>query len=248
MKRLKLPFGLPLWTALLALLPLAAATFSTSGVAAPAAQNTPRYIGAAKCKNCHSAEETGDQHGKWMKMKHAQAFANLASDEAKKAGAARGVAEPQKDAACLKCHTTGWGLPPESFKKGFEVADGVQCESCHGPGEDHMKARMAAAMGGGADEGFGDEAPAYVAIPAGEIVASPKEATCRECHNAESPTFERFCFYKFRDKAGHLNPKKPRSKEELAARLVCGCGDACACVTECEDGCGVAAGSLKGEK
>ncbi len=43
-----------------------------------------RYIGAQKCKNCHAAAESGNQFEALTKMKHAAAFATLASDEAKK--------------------------------------------------------------------------------------------------------------------------------------------------------------------
>jgi hypothetical protein len=58
--------------------------------------------------------------------------ASLASLEAKgKAG----------DADCLRCHTTGFGKPG-----GFQAAGGPQpalaavgCESCHGPGGDHVR-------------------------------------------------------------------------------------------------------------
>jgi hypothetical protein len=217
------------------------------GQSAAGTQKVNHYIGAAKCKNCHSAADTGDQHGQWTKMKHARAYENLASDAAKKAGAERGVAEPQKDPKCLKCHTTGFGEPEEHFKKGFEIAAGVQCESCHGMGENHMKARMAAAMGGGEGEGFGDEAPAYSALPEGEVVSVPKEATCRACHNAESPTFERFCYYEAREKLRHLNPKKPRAADD-EAYLVCGCGDACTCVDKCADTCPVQKSALAEKK
>ena len=194
------------------------------------------YIGQAKCKSCHSVAATGDQHGQWIKSEHARAFELLASAEAKKAAAEKGIADPQKDAACLKCHVTAYGVEPELVKKGFVLSDGVQCESCHGPGEQHLKARFAAAADAGGDT---------AAVSEGEIIAVPAEATCRACHNAESPTFERFCYYEFREKVSHTNPKVPRTQAERDARLVCGCGEACACVEACpEDVCAVPASSL----
>jgi hypothetical protein len=213
---------------------------ASSGQAKEAKVN--HYIGQAKCKNCHSAAETGDQHGQWKNADHSKAFELLASEEAKKTGAEHGVADPQKADACLKCHVTAFGAAPELIKKGFEPADGVQCESCHGPGEQHMKGRMAAAAEAGAGQG-------YVKVPEGEIISEPKEATCRACHNKEGPTFKRFCFYEFRDKVSHLNPKKPRTQAELDARLVCGCGEACACVDQCLEGtCAIPASALKDKK
>jgi hypothetical protein len=45
------------------------------------------------------------------------------------------------DPACVPCHTTGYGQ-----RRGFsdDLAEaamtGVQCEVCHGPGDDHVKA------------------------------------------------------------------------------------------------------------
>ena len=83
------------------------------------------YIGAKKCKSCHSKEDVGDQYGVWSEMKHAKAFETLASPEALALGKERGVAEPQKDDACLKCHVTAFGVPADQIKRGFKVKDGV---------------------------------------------------------------------------------------------------------------------------
>jgi hypothetical protein len=101
-----------------------------------------------------------------------------------------------------------------------------------------MKARMAAAGEKEEGEGFGDEAaPAYVEIPDGEILTTPKQDVCLKCHNAESPTFKRFCYHEFTKKLRHFDPRKPRAKEEI---LMCGCGEACPCKDGCpDDGCGV---------
>src|SRR5690349_12825888 len=116
----------------------------------PAAPAVNHYIGAEKCKSCHQADAAGNQYSKWHGTEHAKAYERLASVEAKEAGKKRGVEDPQKSEKCLKCHVTAFGVPAESIKKGFEIKGGVQCESCHGPGEAHMKARFAAAA---ADEG-----------------------------------------------------------------------------------------------
>lgn len=202
-----------------------------------------RYIGAQKCKNCHAAAESGNQFEAWSKMKHASAFATLASDDAKKIGKDKGIADPQKDDKCLKCHVTAFGVPEDQIAKGFDKSLGVQCESCHGPGEMHMKARMAAAAAAGEEEGFDDKdkgkAKKYVAVPKEEILSEAPMATCLGCHNSDGPNFKPFCYYKARASFAHLNPLKPRTDEEKAKLLVCGCGDACGCVHGCEDGkCG----------
>ena len=124
----------------IALTSVVAFALSSSSPAEPAqAKKVNHYIGAAKCKNCHSTPENGDQYGCWTKSKHAEAFKTLAGDEAKKLAAAKGIADPQKDEKCFKCHVTGFGLADDQFKKGFDKA-GVQCEACHGPGASYSPA------------------------------------------------------------------------------------------------------------
>jgi hypothetical protein len=209
---------------------------STEGGPQPAAPLVNNYIGAKKCKSCHSKDDVGDQYGKWAEGPHAKAFETLASEHALAVGKEHGVAEPQKDDACLKCHVTAFGIPEEQIARGFKADLGVQCESCHGPGEQHMKARFAAAAEAGA-------ADKPVVIPADEL-AIPTQATCLECHNDGSPTFKNFCFHDRAAKIRHLRPG--HTEEELAAMPVCGCGDTCDCVHGCEDGkCAVPAGEKK---
>lgn len=228
MKNSKLGLTRICLAAAVALIGLAVVGLSSGGNAAePAQAKANKYVGAAKCKNCHSSAETGDQHGTWMKMKHAKAWEALGSEEAKKAGAEKGVTEPQKDDKCLKCHITGFGVPAEQLDKKFDIKLGVQCESCHGPGEAHMKARMQAAA---------SEDPAKKALGEGEIIGKPEQKLCVTCHNNESPTYKPFCYQKRIAETRHLNPKKERSeaeKKELAKK--CGCGDKCP-TPECADG------------
>lgn len=197
------------------------------------AQGRNRYIGADRCRNCHRAEESGDQHGVWLENRHAKAFETLASDAAKKYAQERGIADPQKAEECMKCHDTGFGMGRRELHRSFKANLGVQCESCHGPGENHQKARLAAAAA--------EEAPAkFTVIPAGEMITAIDQKTCLQCHNDQSPGFKPFCFYKSVAVIRHLNPLKPRTEEQLAALLVCGCGENCECVNGCEDGkCGV---------
>jgi len=198
-----------------------------------------RYIGDGKCKSCHKSEASGNQFGAWQKAKHSNAYDVLATPEAKALAAKKGIADPQKSDQCLKCHVTAFGQPKENIRKGFKMEHGVQCESCHGPGEQHLKARFAAAAAADAQEG-GEEPPPYTKIPEGEIIKDVPMATCLGCHNAESPSFKPFCFHERMQEIRHLNPLKPRTAEELAALLVCGCADPCPCVDGCEEGkCGV---------
>ena len=187
-----------------------------------AAEN--KYIGTDKCKSCHSAAESGDQHGAWKKTLHAKAFQTLSSDAAKKIGTEKGIADVTKSDECLGCHVTAFGVPEAQIKKGFDVTQGIQCEVCHGPGEAHMKARFAAAAKGDAPQG-------YVQVPADEIVAVPTQDVCVKCHNEKSPNYKPFCFHEFEAKIRHLNPKKPRAALELGA---CSCPK---CAKGCPDSC-----------
>lgn len=204
-------------TCLASFAPLSVRASAQDKEAAPAAN---RYIGAEKCKNCHQAQASGDQYGHWQQSGHSKTFDALASDAAKAAAKERGVDDAQKSEKCLKCHVTAFGAPPETIKKGFEMRQGVQCESCHGPGEKHMKARFAAA-------GSGAAAGARQELPAGEIVAKVELTTCLTCHNEESPTFKPFCFSERWAKIGHFDPRKNRSADE---QMDCNCPKgACNC-------------------
>ena len=212
-------------TALVASVALVAGSATSTGSTPVATAN--KYIGAKKCKSCHDSDEMGNQYAAWEKAAHSKAFETLGTPAAKEIASAKGIADPQKADECLKCHTTAFGVDEKQIKKGFKAEMGVQCESCHGPGEDHFKARFKAA----ADEGA-DQTPAP-----GEIITAPAQETCLQCHNSESPTFERFCYYEFAAKIRHARPGSEREA------LVCGCGE-CGCTEKCpDDGCGVPQGS-----
>jgi hypothetical protein len=208
------------------LAPVALAAAAVAGWAwaqeAPAAP-AGKYVGAGKCKSCHSAQASGNAHGQWEQSKHAKAFASLGSDAAKAAGKARDVADPQTAPQCLKCHQTAYGVPADRYDKTFDPKAGVQCETCHGPGSVHSQARLKAAL----TRKKGDPGPTV--IPPGEIIGRPEPASCLACHNAESPTFQGFCFRDRVKAVLHLDPRKARDPAELAA-LACRCEQQpCAC-------------------
>src|SRR3989339_1966324 len=110
--------------------------FTTGNIA----QDSPKfqYIGSKKCKMCHSADKKGGQFKSWEASKHAQAHAVLASPEAKKIAAEKGIADPQKDGKCLKCHVTAYGVDAKFLGEKYSMEEGIGCESCHGAGEKYM--------------------------------------------------------------------------------------------------------------
>ena len=71
------------------------------------------YAGEAKCKMCHKT-----QHASWLTTSHAKAL-----------DSAKASTDRKFDDSCLKCHATN----------GKAELPGVQCEACHGPGEDYKK-------------------------------------------------------------------------------------------------------------
>jgi hypothetical protein len=138
---------------------------------AQAAEPAHAYVGAEKCKMCHNSPAKGAQFAKWTESEHAKAFAVLASDPAKAIAKAKGIADPQTSDECLRCHVTGHGAPAAKLTDKYKKEEGVTCESCHGPGGDYWKMDV-----------MKDRARATAA---GMVL--PTEATCKTCHNAESP-------------------------------------------------------------
>lgn len=148
------------------------------------AAKTPTYIGSDKCKMCHKGEKKGNVWEIWLESAHAKAMASLNAEKGE-----------DKDPKCLKCHSTGFGtggFGAEAMAElaGAEQLGGVGCESCHGPGSEYksmtvMKDRDAA-------------------VKAGLVI--PTEATCKTCHNEESPTFKGFNFAEAWAKIVHTVP------------------------------------------
>ncbi len=157
----------------------------------------PKYVGARSCKLCHIAPSTGAQHKIWQNSRHSKAYEVLATDKAKEFAKAKGIADAQKAAECLKCHVTGHGLPTERFGEKFSLEEGVSCESCHGPGEFYATKEV---FEKGREE----------AIAKGLVI--PDEKLCRTCHNEESPAYKEFHFEEFKKKIEHPKPKAEGGK------------------------------------
>ncbi len=162
---------------------------------AGAAMANPEIIGAPKCKMCHKAK-TGDQWKIWEESAHAGAFATLASEESKKIAADKGLGDPQKEEACLKCHATHAFLGRDvvvNAKGKYEDAEGVGCEACHGAGSDYKSKKV-----------MEDSAAAKAA----GLIMNKSAEFCQKCHNEESPTFKGFDFEKRWAEIAHPVPEK----------------------------------------
>lgn len=106
-------------------------------------QKHPVYIGRAACAACHRGRGMGDQHSKWLLTKHSRAHAALAKRESVEIARLSGIPqEPQASAVCLGCHATGSETEDWERDQAFRIADGVQCEMCHGPGSEYADAKV----------------------------------------------------------------------------------------------------------
>jgi hypothetical protein len=217
---------LPVLSFGLALLVSSSGAPGTASAPSPAAN---KYIGAEQCKDCHDSKESGNTFEAWSNAKHSNAFEVLKSAESKELAAKVGIDDPATADACVECHVTGFGEPESSFKRDWDRELGVQCETCHGPGDDHRKARFKAAA-------MGKKSSGYDPVPAGEIIVAPGVDTCVKCHNPKSPSYQPFCFFEARAKVAHLDPRKGRTEEEIAEWGRCPSGDPCQHADGCPDG------------
>lgn len=117
----------------------------------PGVQPHNSYAGTQSCGQCHpSAAKV------WSGSGHAQAFATLMHFQA------------DADPNCISCHTVGFGTATGYRREAGKTSPfvNVGCESCHGPGGEHVKLRRA---GGEVDVHFRP-------VGAGD---------CQKCHHGE---------------------------------------------------------------
>jgi hypothetical protein len=137
------------------------------------------YVSATACQRCHQQE-----YLQWSATRHAFAFETLVKKER------------YFDADCVSCHTTGLG-----YLTGFQIGDpdstlkGVQCETCHGPGKQHVGNPKKSNIRSGADT-----------------------TLCLECHNTKhSPGFAEVVALHTKD-VDHS--REPMNLEELLASRI----------------------------
>jgi hypothetical protein len=89
-----------------------------------------KYVGSQACVICH--KDHGDAGAVWTASKHANAYAALSQ-------IAKRPSLREFDGECIRCHTVGY-----DYNTGFVDAVktpqlmNVGCESCHGPGSQHL--------------------------------------------------------------------------------------------------------------
>ena len=137
------------------------------------------YVSATGCQQCHQQE-----YLQWSATRHAFAFETLLKKER------------YFDSGCVSCHTTGLG-----YATGFQIGDqhatlkGVQCETCHGPGKQHVGNPKKTNIRSGADT-----------------------TLCLECHDTKhSPGFAEVAALHTKDVA---HSREPMNLEELLASRI----------------------------
>lgn len=92
----------------------------------PQEGNQSPFTGWRVCEPCHRA-----QTDQWRTTRHARAFASLVRGS-------QGLDASRPE--CLACHAVGTGSPGGYLNKRHTAhLQGVQCESCHGPGREHAE-------------------------------------------------------------------------------------------------------------
>lgn len=137
------------------------------------------YVSATACQRCHEQE-----YLQWSATRHAFAYETLLKKER------------YFDTGCISCHTTGFG-----YSTGFQIEDsdstlkGVQCETCHGPGKQHVGNPKKSNIRSGADTSL-----------------------CLQCHDTQhSPGFEEVVALHSKD-VNHS--RAPMNLEELLASRI----------------------------
>ncbi len=181
----------------LAILAVAASVFAFymfSSNAESSAAGDFKYVGVDKCTGaCHKGESKGNQLEIWKASKHAQAFKSLQTAEADAIAKEKGFSTPAAETPeCVKCHVLGKDISASELEDTFDKTEGVQCESCHGPGSEYKKLSI-----------MKDKEKA---IANGMVVHSEGEAFCTTCHNSESPTFKGFDYAEMWEKIKHPTP------------------------------------------
>lgn len=139
------------------------------------------FVGSEKCKSCHE-----ESYKVWRKSGHARAWQTLVE-----------LDPPRNfDPECISCHVVGWS--PQNyrpFETGFlseqhtpHLID-TGCETCHGPGEAHVKAEQ------GADFELQEKLQKAAVITLEESQQAVSKALsdkqhCMNCHDLDnSPDF-----------------------------------------------------------
>ncbi len=103
-----------------------------------------RFLGAASCSSslCHGGGSPArNAFTIWQRSDpHRRAAATLAGTRAARIAQGLFLASAAGSTRCTECHTPLAGVPEERLSKGLDAqAEGVSCESCHGPAQNWVR-------------------------------------------------------------------------------------------------------------
>lgn len=118
---------------------------------AESSQSTPSYLGAASCASsaCHGSTQgsTGSGIGlneylTWQRLdRHSRAYLTLLTPASQAIATALGGPAAHEDPQCLACHASAGREAGKGPR--FQISDGVDCETCHGPSSPWIKTHTA---------------------------------------------------------------------------------------------------------
>ena len=110
-----------------------------------------KTLGVGSCASslCHGAIATWrdsnvfqNEYVTWQRSdKHARAYTVLLNERSKAIAKRLGLPKPAHESdVCLDCHTHN--PKPAQRTQGFQIADGIACEACHGPAERWVRSHV----------------------------------------------------------------------------------------------------------
>lgn len=160
-------------------------------VESPDRQVKGDYVGSAKCGSCHA-----DAYDIWRETRHSTAWKSISANPPTEHSA-----DPPRDCDpdCVSCHVVGWnGIEHVPYQGGYAdmkstaFLANVGCESCHGPGSNHIQAEL------------GNDPAAQKQLRKAMLVGNAVKQVCYTCHDLDnSPNFE---FDEYYEKIDHSEP------------------------------------------
>jgi hypothetical protein len=147
-----------------------------------------RWVGRNQCLNCHR-----NQYMQWVRTPHNLAYNSLVEKR------------QHYNPDCLKCHVTGYG-EEDGFINTMQSSHlvSVQCESCHGPGRDHVSSMTLILRVG--------QVQAIDKSTTPKMIVQTPAVMCLKCHDPDnSPAFN---YEKDLPLISHKNTMGPFSRSE----------------------------------